>query len=75
MSRGSLLARSLDDDQLRRLVTDAIQSARESFTPSAAIQARLGELSSELEKIAPGSGALALGGCPGRCGITVTVRV
>lgn len=60
MSRGSLLSRNLDHEQLRSLVTEAVQATRENFRPSSDVVDRLEELSKALEDVAPGTGQLAL---------------
>jgi len=60
MSRGSLLSRNLDHEQLRGLVTEAVQATRDNFNPSAEVIERLQQLSEALEKVAPGTGQLAL---------------
>jgi putative ATP-dependent endonuclease of OLD family len=60
MSRGSLLSRNLGPEQLRGLVTEALQATRDNFHPSSEVSARLKQLSESLERIAPGTGELAL---------------
>lgn len=60
MSRGSLLARNVDPEQLRSLVTEAVQATRDNFALSKDVATRLDELSAELQKIVPGTGDLDL---------------
>lgn len=60
MSRGSLLSRNVEQEQLRNLVTEAVQTSRDNFTPPAEVEARLRELSQALAGIAPGTGDLTL---------------
>lgn len=60
MSRGSLLARTLDRQHLRGLVTEAVQTSRESFTPPGEVQSRLDLLSSARSALVPGAGDLTL---------------
>lgn len=60
MSRGSLLARNIERDQLRGLVAEAVQTSRESFTPPHEVQERLSVLSAARATIAPGTGDLTL---------------
>jgi putative ATP-dependent endonuclease of the OLD family len=60
MSRGSLLFRNVEHEQLRSLVTDAVQAARDSFSPSEEVTTRLGALSEALHEVAPDAGDLAL---------------
>lgn len=60
MSRGSLLSRNVDSEQLRGLVTAAVQATRDGFTPSEEVASRLKELSEALQAIAPGTGQLDL---------------
>lgn len=60
MSRGSLLSRNIGAEQLRGLITEAVQATREQFTPSKEVEGRVGELSAALRAIAPGTGDLDL---------------
>lgn len=60
MSRGSLLSRNVDHEQLRNLVTQTVQATRDSFAPSEAVGNRLAELTEALHEIAPGTGDLSL---------------
>jgi putative ATP-dependent endonuclease of OLD family len=60
MSRGSLLSRNLAPEQLRGLVTEALQATRDNFNPSPEVLERLEQISRSLERIAPGTGELAL---------------
>jgi putative ATP-dependent endonuclease of OLD family len=60
MSRGSLLARNIQPEQLRGLVTEAVQATRDQFQVSEDIEARLQEISAAFKGIAPGAGALNL---------------
>jgi putative ATP-dependent endonuclease of the OLD family len=60
MSRGSLLYRNVEHDQLRGLITDAVQATRDTFTPGEDVEKRLDMLSHALEEIAPGNRHLSL---------------
>lgn len=60
MSRGSLLSRNIQPEQLRALVTEAVQATRDQFDVSEETEARLKELSGALGAIAPGAGELDL---------------
>lgn len=60
MSRGSLLARNVQPDQLRALVTEAMQATRDQFSVPEETAVRLRELSEVLRAIAPGAGELDL---------------
>jgi len=60
MSRGSLLSRNIPPEQLRSLVTEAMQATRDQFTVSDETSARLQELSQALKAIAPEAGELDL---------------
>lgn len=60
MSRGSLLARNIDREQLRGLVNEAVQTGGGSFTPPREVQGRLDVLSAARSAIAPGTGDLTL---------------
>jgi putative ATP-dependent endonuclease of OLD family len=60
MSRGSLLSRNIQPEQLRALVTEAMQATREQFNVPEETAARLGELSEALRAVAPGAGNLDL---------------
>lgn len=60
MSRGSLLARNIEREQLRGLVAEAVQTSRESFTPPREVQERLSVLSAARATIVPGTGDLTL---------------
>jgi putative ATP-dependent endonuclease of OLD family len=60
MSRGSLLERNVDRDQLRGLITEAMQASREGFQPPEDVRARMQTLSEAREMIAPGTGDLSL---------------
>lgn len=60
MSRGSLLSRNIQPEQLRGLVTEAVQATRDQFDPSEEVKARVAELSGALKAIAPGTGDLDL---------------
>ena len=60
MSRGSLLSRNLHPEQLRALVTEAVQATRDQFTVPEETAARLDELSTALKAVAPGAGKLDL---------------
>lgn len=61
MSRGSLLSRNVEPDQLRGLVTQAVQATRDAFEVPAATMDRLTEISTSFREIAPGAGDLDLG--------------
>ncbi len=61
MSRGSLLTRNISPDQLRGLVTEAVQATRDQFKLSPDVEDRIGALSEALNAIAPGTGELDLG--------------
>lgn len=60
MSRGSLLERNVDREQLRGLITEAMQATRDGFQPPEDVEKRLQALSKAREAIAPGTGALNL---------------
>ncbi|HET6998186.1 MAG TPA: AAA family ATPase [Solirubrobacterales bacterium] len=60
MSRGSLLSRNVQPEQLRALVTEAVQATRDEFSVPEETAARLQELSEALRAIAPGAGKLDL---------------
>ncbi|MBS1676381.1 MAG: AAA family ATPase [Actinobacteria bacterium] len=60
MSRGSLLTRNVQPDQLRALVTEAMQATRDDFSVPKETAARLQELSEALQAVAPGAGKLDL---------------
>lgn len=60
MSRGSLLSRNIQPEQLRSLVTEAVQATRDQFEPSKEVESRLHELTATLDGIAPGTGDLEL---------------
>lgn len=60
MSRGSLLYRNVEHEQLRGLLTDAVQATRDTFAPGEDVEKRLEALSRALEEIAPGNRNLSL---------------
>jgi putative ATP-dependent endonuclease of OLD family len=60
MSRGSLLERNVDREQLRGLITEAMQTSRSAFEPPDDVKKRLGVLSDSRSEIAPGTGNLTL---------------
>jgi putative ATP-dependent endonuclease of OLD family len=60
MSRGSLLERNVDRDQLRGLITEAMQTSRSSFEPPEDVRKRLEDLSVSRSQIVPGTGDLRL---------------
>jgi putative ATP-dependent endonuclease of the OLD family len=60
LSRGSLLSRNIESDQLRGLVTAAVQASRNGFEPPDTVSERLDQLSSALREVAPGVGDLDL---------------
>jgi putative ATP-dependent endonuclease of the OLD family len=60
MSRGSLLSRNIQPEQLRALVTEAVQATRDQFSLSEETEARVQGLSQALKAIAPGAGELDL---------------
>ncbi len=60
MSRGSLLERNVDREQLRGLITEAMQTTRRGFKPPEDVRKRLEALSESRAVIAPGTGDLSL---------------
>jgi putative ATP-dependent endonuclease of the OLD family len=60
MSRGSLLERNVDRDQLRGLITEAMQTSRSAFRPPEDVSERLAHLSQARSQIVPGTGDLRL---------------
>jgi putative ATP-dependent endonuclease of OLD family len=60
MSRGSLLERNVDREQLRGLITEAMQASRSGFDPPEDVKNRLQALSNSRSEIAPGTGDLRL---------------
>lgn len=61
MSRGSLLERNVDREQLRGLITEAMQTSRDGFQAPEDVRKRLQALSKARAAIAPGTGDLSLG--------------
>lgn len=61
MTRGSLLARNVDEQQLRAIAAAALKSSRDEFKVPADIKKQIDELSTVLHEIAPGVGPLGLG--------------
>ena len=60
MSRGSLLERNVDREQLRGLITEAMQASRDGFRSPEDVEKRLQALSVRRSAIAPGTGDLSL---------------